>query len=159
MTKEDIIRMAREAGIDAWWASGNEDRECLQDHLEHFAGLVAASEHEEIKMTKDEAFGFLQRWQDSYNNLEAAYEPLTKAFGATYEGELPDAVWGMFDAYTELLAGILGDTQDWLQWYCFETEMGKKNMRVFIPEVWDNAPMKNVSDLYTVIEAAKAKDD
>ena len=108
-------------------------------------------------MTKDKAIGLLQRWQDSYNSLEAAYEPLTKAFGATYEGELPDAVWGMFDAYTNTLAHALGDTEDWLGWYCFETDMGKKDMRVFIPEVWDNAPVKNVSDLYTVI--TNTKDD
>ena len=106
-------------------------------------------------MTKDKAIGLLQRWQDTHTALEAAYSPLEKAFGASYEGELPDAMWGMFDAYTELLAGILGDTQDWLQWYCFETEMGKKDMRVFIPEVWDNAPVKNVSDLYTVITKTK----
>lgn len=46
MTKDDIIRMAREAGIDAWWGSGDENRERLQDHLEHFAGLVATSERE-----------------------------------------------------------------------------------------------------------------
>lgn len=44
MTKDDILRMAREAGIDAWWESGNECREDLQEHLEHFAGLVAATE-------------------------------------------------------------------------------------------------------------------
>ena len=46
MTRDDIIRMAREAGIDAWWDSGNECREDLQAHLEHFAGLVAAAERE-----------------------------------------------------------------------------------------------------------------
>ena len=44
MNKDNIIRMAREAGIDAWWESGDENRERLQDHLEHFAGLVATSE-------------------------------------------------------------------------------------------------------------------
>lgn len=46
MTREDIISMAREARIDAWWESGNEVREVLQDHLEHFAGLVAAFERD-----------------------------------------------------------------------------------------------------------------
>jgi hypothetical protein len=40
MTRDDIIRMAREAGIDVWWDSGNEHRERLQEHLEHFAALI-----------------------------------------------------------------------------------------------------------------------
>lgn len=106
-------------------------------------------------MTRDKAINLLQRWQDTYIALEAAYGPLEKAFGASYEGELPDAMWQMFDAYTQLLVDILGDTQDWLNWYCYETDMGKKEMRVFIPEVWDNAPVKNVSELYTIIEATK----
>jgi hypothetical protein len=44
--KEDIIRMAREAGIDHWWESGNEHREVLQQHLERFAAIVAAAERE-----------------------------------------------------------------------------------------------------------------
>lgn len=108
-------------------------------------------------MTKDKALGTLQRWQDMYNNLEAAYSPLEKAFGASYEGELPDAMWRMFDSYTELLGDVLGDTQDWLSWYCYETDMGKKDMRVFIPDVWNHLPVKNVSDLYAVIEASKEK--
>jgi hypothetical protein len=34
MTRDDIIKMAREAGIDVWWDSGNEHREGLQEHLE-----------------------------------------------------------------------------------------------------------------------------
>lgn len=41
MNREDIIRMAREAGIEDWWDSGNEHREVLQEHLERFAALVA----------------------------------------------------------------------------------------------------------------------
>jgi hypothetical protein len=39
-----VIEMAREAGIDEWWDSGNEHREVLQKHLEHFAKLVREDE-------------------------------------------------------------------------------------------------------------------
>ena len=46
--KEDIIRMAREAGIDHWWESGNEHREVLQQHLERFAALVRADERKAV---------------------------------------------------------------------------------------------------------------
>jgi hypothetical protein len=52
--KDDIIRMAREAGIDHWWESGNEHREVLQQHLERFAALVAAAEREACAVLCDQ---------------------------------------------------------------------------------------------------------
>jgi hypothetical protein len=36
----NIIELAKQAGIDEWWDSGNEHREVLQEHLEHLAALV-----------------------------------------------------------------------------------------------------------------------
>ena len=54
MTKEDIIRMAREAGIEDWWDSGNEHREALQEHLERFAALVASAEREACALRAEE---------------------------------------------------------------------------------------------------------
>lgn len=43
---KDILTLAREAGIDEWWDSGDEHREVLQDHLKRFAALVRADERE-----------------------------------------------------------------------------------------------------------------
>lgn len=51
--REEIIRMAREAGVDDWWDSGNEMRDVLQQHLEHFAELVAAAKKEECAKVVD----------------------------------------------------------------------------------------------------------
>ena len=56
MNTEDIIRMAREAGIEDWWDSGNEHREVLQEHLERFAALVIANHPPQSYMT----------WQEGY---------------------------------------------------------------------------------------------
>ena len=54
MTRDDIIRMAHEAGVDSWWDSGNDCREDLQAHLEHFSGLIAAAEREACAEIADE---------------------------------------------------------------------------------------------------------
>ena len=48
MTKEDIIRMAREAGISESHAQG------MQGFLERFAALVAAAEREECAKVCEE---------------------------------------------------------------------------------------------------------
>ncbi len=42
MTRDDIIRLAREAGLF------NDDQEPLPDHLERFAALVAAAERKKV---------------------------------------------------------------------------------------------------------------
>ena len=62
MTKEDIIRMAREAGIDidAWEplyegdSAGFSVCECTHEELERFATLVASAEREACAKVCDE---------------------------------------------------------------------------------------------------------
>ena len=49
MTQDEIIEMARQAGVDKWWDSGNEQREVLQKHLVVFAKLVEEKAIEETK--------------------------------------------------------------------------------------------------------------
>ena len=46
--KNDIIRMAREAGIEEWWDSGDERWEVLLEHLERFYNLAVQHERETI---------------------------------------------------------------------------------------------------------------
>jgi hypothetical protein len=46
MTKDEILSMAKEAGIDAWWDTGSDWRETFNEHLERFAALVAEKERE-----------------------------------------------------------------------------------------------------------------
>jgi hypothetical protein len=44
VTRDDIIRMAREAGFDEWWDNGCSSWDTLQETFERFAALVAAAE-------------------------------------------------------------------------------------------------------------------
>ena len=48
MTREDIIRMAREAGFESFDHRAD-DWVCFGDEIERFANLVAAAERERIK--------------------------------------------------------------------------------------------------------------
>jgi len=71
MTEDEIIEMARQAGVDKWWDSGNEQREVLQKHLVVFAKLVAAkataSEREACAKMFDGAV-----WAYDYREIAAA---------------------------------------------------------------------------------------
>jgi len=46
MNKEDIIRMAQEAGLEDGWAGWCQECGCDSDKLTRFAALVAAAERE-----------------------------------------------------------------------------------------------------------------
>ena len=70
----DIIRMAREAGIDHWWESGNEHREVLQQHLERFAALVRADEREACAKEAD-------RWSKRDDDVGAFIGRVIRARG------------------------------------------------------------------------------
>lgn len=72
----------------------------------------------------------LQAWSERHAALSKQMEALAAIFGGTFEGPLYDAVWLTWDAYTEQLAHRIGDTSDWLQWYCNENAMGAKGMEV-----------------------------
>jgi hypothetical protein len=48
MTKEDIIKMAREAGIEFYPSPTNDVRFCLLKNLERFAALVAVEKEKQI---------------------------------------------------------------------------------------------------------------
>ena len=54
MTKEDIIEMAREAGIEFYPSPTNDVRFCLLKNLERFAALVAAHKREWVGLTDEE---------------------------------------------------------------------------------------------------------
>jgi hypothetical protein len=61
MTREDIIRMAREAGfeLNMWQLSVGCEATGTHEELEHFAALVAAAEREACaKACDDRAFQF-----------------------------------------------------------------------------------------------------
>ncbi len=56
MNREDIIRMAREAGFHAWYTQPEEH----PDHvaiIERFAALVAAAERQRVRASMRRAFG------------------------------------------------------------------------------------------------------
>jgi len=72
MNREDIIRMAREAGldIDSWeplyegGLTGFGVYECTHEELERFAALVASAEREKIN---DEAKAHLQELRNNFD--------------------------------------------------------------------------------------------
>jgi hypothetical protein len=70
----------------------------------------------------------LENWKASYTELATSFEALEEVVGTNYESPLGKAVWRTFDKYTDAIALLVGDKNDWLSWYCWEGLMGRKNL-------------------------------
>lgn len=101
-------------------------------------------------MNKAEKLAVLQNWQTAYKNLDAAFDLLKPAVGVLCEGTLWDAVWFTFDQYTEILEHLLGDDSGWLNWYCYENDMGAKGYEAGYGE--NLRPIEDLDDLLWLIE-------
>lgn len=49
----DVMRLAREAGIENWWDKANADQPSYEAALKRFAALVAAAERERLAMAAE----------------------------------------------------------------------------------------------------------
>lgn len=107
-------------------------------------------------MNKEQKLAALQNWQTAYKNLDAVFNSLKLALGVLCEGSLWDAVWFTFERYTEVLAELVGDDSGWLNWYCYENDMGAKGYRAGYGE--NLRPIEDLDDLLWLIEEGVKND-
>ena len=83
-----------------------------------------------MDMSREEKLARLNRWVEDHNRMEAQMEALASVVGPMVESPLFEAVWAMFDSYTDAVSANIGDGQKWLDWYLWENDMGKKWLKV-----------------------------
>jgi len=62
MTKDEIINLAIDAGIDEWWDSGSDWRKTFDDVIERFAYLVAKHTQEQCAKKCEKIA--IKHWQE-----------------------------------------------------------------------------------------------
>ena len=65
----------------------------------------------------------LTAWAKRRNDLTAQMDALFALVQGS-GGPLYEAVWNAWDGYTEALSRLIGDTDNWLEWYAAENRMG-----------------------------------
>jgi hypothetical protein len=89
----NTIELARKAGIEDWWESGNEMRDVLDEHLERFAALVL---EEHLKGVDVEPVGFLTTHTNGFQSfsktVEGIYTDTAKSITQIYTAEQMAAV-------------------------------------------------------------------
>ena len=95
----------------------------------------------------------LGHWLASFKQIEAAYQKLRDAFGATPESEIVKAMYDTHHEYTKLVAEKVGDKDGWLEWFLWENNAGAKGLEAKAP-CWKKArKIKTVKDLEAIIVA------
>jgi hypothetical protein len=72
----------------------------------------------------------LQEWQRRHDDWQAQYQALQALTKCGAEAPLALAMWLMWEAYTACLAREIGDESEWLDWYCWENDMGTNGLEV-----------------------------
>jgi hypothetical protein len=72
----------------------------------------------------------LEEWQRVYADWMAQYQALQALTRCGPEAPIALAMGRMWDAYTACLAREVGEERAWLDWYCWENDMGAKGLEV-----------------------------
>jgi hypothetical protein len=93
----------------------------------------------------------LKDWQILQKGLTAAYGDLNALTGAMPDCPLLNPVFALWAAYTESISELVGDHEQWLEWYEYECKMGKNPKWVKISDGREFA-VKSLKQLLMVIE-------
>lgn len=72
----------------------------------------------------------VERWMEAARRIDDTFGKIEKAFMASPENEVRSAIWGMFGEYTKTVAALVGDEENWLEWFAWECDFGKRPMEM-----------------------------
>jgi hypothetical protein len=75
-------------------------------------------------MTPAQIETLLTPWLDHWRTLDGTFEAQAVSHGADPEAPFWKAVYSLFDAYTDQLAALVGDTDGWLHWFIYDNDAG-----------------------------------
>jgi hypothetical protein len=79
-------------------------------------------------MTKQEKIKLIQDLVNHYKDLESNCNQIANIFGCDYNSKFFTSIWGAFDAYMELVQKSTEDVFDWIPWFIYDNECGKRNI-------------------------------
>jgi hypothetical protein len=93
---------------------------------------------------------YLEQWVKVCVKIDARVNEWTKMLGLDIDSPLIQTLFEFETEYTSVCSQIVGDKSEWLNWYAFENDYGKKELEAGIP-----GEMKRIvtlDDLLTLID-------
>lgn len=105
-------------------------------------------------MKTKERMMLLMEWEKQFYLIDEAWTSLEKLFrGLDCDSEIGKAIWGTFEKYTTALSAQIGDNGSWLDWYCWENDMGLRMMEAKAASWKKMRKIVNLEVLCRLIEA------
>ena len=105
-------------------------------------------------MTSKEKISRVKELTKHYKNMEVLSEKIENIFG-TCDGKLYDVMYDMFDAYTDNVSNAIGDDFEYLHWFIFENECGRRGLTCSFQKKFYK--IKTETDLVNFIELTSKK--
>lgn len=99
--------------------------------------------------TKPDKKTLLVEWLDQHNATHSTYQQMKDLFDCNPECKAVSSMSTLFDKYTKLVSEKVGDKGEWLEWYLWDNEAGKRGSEVTING--KKIKVKNLDDLLKVI--------
>lgn len=103
-----------------------------------------------IESTREERLEALKGWEDRRKDMDSKIAQLEDLLGISPESPVLDAVRRLQERDRVITSLIVGDEDEWLDWYCYENSFGADGMTVSIDG--RKRLVKSVEELLCVIE-------
>ena len=104
-------------------------------------------------MERTQKLALLKEWEDNYKEINKVYESLHEMYDCSPESKAVRVIFDTFENYTKSVAIIIEDEDDWLEWYLYDNECGKKELTAKAITWKNHKKIKNVKDLLDIIES------
>lgn len=99
------------------------------------------------KLNRDETKALIESLVECRQASEVARLQAAKAIGCRPENPLFDAMFKMEQLAIESVAKLIGDKGEWLDWFIWENDCGKKGMRCSIGSLGKMKAIHTIDDL------------
>lgn len=104
-------------------------------------------------MTREEKLETLMQWQEFAGRIKALLNSIKLLFNSS-DSPIHREYWRLYTDYTALIAQLVGDRNEWLEWYAWENEFGAKSLVAGIDK--NTFKVRNIADLLNIIEQHNA---
>ncbi len=101
------------------------------------------------KQSRRQLLKLLTDWKSAFLQIEQTVTKLEAIFGVKPEAEIYCTFYAPFQSYTEAISIVVGDEDEWLHWFCWDNDMGKKKLKA------NSKPIASLNDLLSLILDSK----